>query len=100
MEHEKKNALKKIELKEERLRQRLAELLSLYHARTTKPQVSFYEGEKGMREAYEDTLTSKGEILAYANVETVHEGIPNFFPEYYLRRAKAKIAIQAIFPKK
>ena len=64
-----------------------------------RPQVRFFEGEKGMREAYEDTLSSKGEILAYANVETMHKGLPDFFPEYYKRRAGKKIYIKAILPK-
>jgi len=50
-----------------------------------------------MREAYEDTITTKGMIFAYANVQTVHEGLPNFFPEYYKRRAAEKIFIRAIF---
>ena len=57
-----------------------------------------FEGEKGMREAYEDTLDSKEIILAYANVETMHKGLPNFFPEYYARRAKNKVFIRAILP--
>ena len=76
----------------------LPELISLENVSTTKPQVSFFEGEKGMREAYEDTLTSKEIILAYANVQTMHEGLPKFFPEYYKRRSKNKIYIKAILP--
>jgi sugar-specific transcriptional regulator TrmB len=63
-----------------------------------KPKVRFFEGEKGMREAYEDTLTTKETILAYANVQTMHEGLPEFFPEYYRRRAGKDIFIQAIVP--
>lgn len=63
-----------------------------------KPKVRFFEGEKGMREAYEDTLTAKETILAYANVQTMHEGLPEFFPEYYRRRAKQGIFIKAIVP--
>ena len=48
--------------------------------------------------SYEDTLSSSESIRAYANVETMHEGLPYFFPEYYKRRAKAKLFIQAICP--
>lgn len=76
----------------------LPELISLENVSTTKPKVSFFEGEKGMREAYEDTLTSKEIILAYANVQTMHEGLPRFFPGYYKRRAQNKIYIKAILP--
>jgi len=52
-----------------------------------------------MREAYEDTLTSKEIILAYANAATMHETLPNFFPEYYKRRAEKSIFIRAIVPR-
>jgi sugar-specific transcriptional regulator TrmB len=63
-----------------------------------RPKVRFFEGEKGMREAYEDTLTAKETILAYANVQTMHEGLPDFFPEYYARRARKRIFIRTILP--
>ncbi len=76
----------------------LPELVSLQNAKSSKPKVEFFEGEKGMREAYEDTLSANDGILAYANVETVHGGIPNFFPNYYKRRAAKGVPIRAIFP--
>ena len=76
----------------------LPELQSLTHGASDKPRVQFFEGEKGMREAYEDTLSSTQPILAYANVATMHEGLPNFFPTYYKRRAKANVFIRAILP--
>lgn len=76
----------------------LPELLSLLKPSATKPKVEFFEGEKGMREAYEDTLTADGIFYAYANFETMHKGLPNFFPEYYERRVKAGIVGRGIFP--
>lgn len=75
----------------------LPEIKSLQH-KTEQPKVQFFEGEKGMREAYEDTLTADDGILAYANVKTMHEGLPNFFPTYYIRRAKSQIFLRAIMP--
>ena len=53
---------------------------------------------KNMREAYEDTLTSTESIRAYANVEEMHKGLPNFFPDYYKRRSDANIFIRSISP--
>lgn len=95
-EKEEKNAeLEKQKTTALELLPQFTSMQNIYSA--NKPKVQFFEGEKGMREAYEDTLTSKGMILAYANVATVHEGLPNFFPEYYKRRAKNKIFIRAIF---
>ncbi|MFH0856749.1 MAG: hypothetical protein V1860_02530, partial [bacterium] len=90
---------KVIERQKKKVSELLPELISLQNIYTSKPRVQFFEGEKGMREAYEDTLTSKEMILAYANLETMHEGLPNFFPEYFKRRAKNKIFIRAIIPR-
>lgn len=99
LEREREEFDKKIKKQQELVQQALPELSSLLHPRnSTKPKVTFFEGEKGMREAYEDTLNSKETILAYANAETMHEGLPQFFPEYYKRRAEAKISIRAIIP--
>jgi len=75
----------------------LPELVSLQNRSNTKPKVQFFEGEKGVREAYDDTLNAKDVIRAYANVQTMHDGLPNFFPTYYKRRVEAKKPIRAIF---
>ncbi len=97
LDREKEEYEKKINFKKEQIKEILPELISLINPRGTHPRVSFYEGEKGMREAYEDTLTATDGIMAYANVDAVHKGLPNFFPEYYSRRAGLKIPIKAIF---
>ncbi|MDO8509798.1 MAG: helix-turn-helix domain-containing protein [bacterium] len=97
LDREKEEFEKQINQKKENIKEVLSELSSLIHPQSTKPKVAFYEGEKGMREAYEDTLTAKNGILAFANVETVNKGLPNFFPEYYARRASLNIPITAIF---
>lgn len=99
LDREKEEQAKKIEKQKTKVSELLPQLISLQNIYTTKPKVQFFEGEKGMREAYEDTLTSKEIILAYANAETMHEGLPNFFPEYYKRRAGSKIFIRAIIPR-
>ncbi len=99
LEREKVEHVKKIEKQQKEMDELLPELISLENPESTKPKVNFYQGEKGMRQAYEDTLNSRGEILAYANVEEMHKGLPNFFPEYYHRRAIEKnIYIKAICP--
>jgi len=62
-----------------------------------RSQVKFYEGTDGLKQVYEDTLTSHEPIRAYASVEDVHSALPGYFPEYYKRRAKKEIPIRAIF---
>jgi len=99
LEREKQEFERKITRQKRVAEEILPELISLENPNSTKPKVTFYEGENGLREAYEDTLTSHEPIRAYANVEDMHKGLPNFFPEYYFRRAvEKKIAIRAIMP--
>jgi sugar-specific transcriptional regulator TrmB len=98
LEREKNEYTRAIERNKEDLQDLLPYFTSLEIQNTTKPKVRFFEGEKGMREAYEETLNSSEVIRAYANVEEMHRALPNFFPEYYLRRKEAGISIRAIFP--
>ena len=76
----------------------LPELKALYVGVGPKPKVSFYEGEEGLKTAYEDTLTSSETIRAYASIENMHKALPGYFPAYYQRRVGKNIGIRAIFP--
>ncbi len=99
LEREKREFSKKVDLQKEKVSKIMPKLVSIQNLHSVnKPKVRFYEGEKGMREAYEDSLQADGIIRAYANVEEMHKGLPNFFPEYYERRAEAGIHIRAILP--
>lgn len=99
LERNKREYVKEIEKQQKVIKEILPALISLENPESTKPKVTFYEGEKGMRQAYEDTLTSSETILAYANVEDMHKGLPNFFPDYYQRRGvEKKIHIKCIAP--
>lgn len=73
--------------------------LKSIHNVGNRPKVKFYEGEAGLIEVYEDTLTSKETIRAFATVDDMHNTLPDYFPKYYKRRAGKKIAIRAIIPK-
>ena len=75
----------------------LPEMKSLHNV-AGRPRVRFYEGIQGLKDVYEDTLTSHEEIRAYANVNEMHKALPNYFPEYYKRRTQKDIFIRAIFP--
>lgn len=76
----------------------LPELKSMYVGVGTKPKVQFFEGHEGIKTVYEDTLTSKEDIRAYASIENMHKTLPGYFPEYYKRRAARNIKIRAILP--
>jgi hypothetical protein len=64
----------------------------------TKPQLAFYGGMDGIIAAYEDTLTSKTDILAITSIDDTESALPDYVPRYYLRRKAAGILIRAIFP--
>lgn len=99
LEREKVEHIKKLEKQQKQIEQILPALISLENPESTKPKVTFYEGNRGMRQAYEDTLTSSETILAYANVDDMHKGLPEFFPDYYMRRGeKNNIHIKCIAP--
>ena len=76
----------------------IPELQSLYKV-GARPKIQFYEGKEGLAQVYENTLTSKETIRAYANIDDMHKALPDYFPEYYKRRAEKGIKIRAIFPK-
>lgn len=99
---ERLRAFLKKESQKAALRERIAddlipELRSVHNV-YGKPKVMFYEGTEGLERVYEDTLTSHEPIRAYANVEDMHNALPNYFPRYYERRAGKGIAIRAILP--
>ncbi len=70
----------------------------LLYAKKNRPKIRFYEGTDGLKNVYEDTLTSSESIRAYATVDDMHNALPNYFPEYYKRRANKNISIRAIVP--
>lgn len=75
----------------------IPQLKSIYNV-SARPKVMFYEGMEGVEQVYEDTLTSKETILAYANATEMHNALPKYFPEYYKRRRDKGIFIKVIVP--
>lgn len=75
----------------------LPEIKSMHNV-SGRPKVRFYEGTEGIKQVYEDTLTSREEIRAYAAVDDMHMGLPGYFSTYYDRRAGKNISIRAIIP--
>lgn len=81
----------------DKINKMIPELTSLYNV-GDRPRVRFYEGLDGLKQVYEDTLTSTEPIVAYAAFEDMHKTLPNYFPEYYKRRAQKGISIRGIVP--
>lgn len=74
----------------------LPELKSSYNSLPRKPKIKYYDGEEGIIQMYEDSLTSKTEILSWLDTERTADFSEKYFKEYYKRRAKKGIKIKAI----
>ncbi|MBP9718720.1 hypothetical protein KBD59_05515 [Candidatus Gracilibacteria bacterium] len=62
------------------------------------PRIRYYEGLDGIKAIYEDTLTSKTEILNYSNSREIREHWPAYDKEYVQKRADKKIFLRGISP--
>jgi len=76
----------------------LPQLLSVYSTEE-KPKVKYYEGAEGMKEAFEDTLSAKGKIMAYAMGEDMFKALSEkYFRDYFKRRVFKNISVRVIAP--
>ncbi len=91
------NSKLKLETNISKLKKNLQHFEDYMNPSFTKPEIAFYEGSEGIVAAYEDTLGSKGEILAFGSVDNAETIIPDYAQKYYKRRKAAKIPVRAIF---
>jgi sugar-specific transcriptional regulator TrmB len=75
----------------------IPELRSVY-TEGERPKIKFYEGLDGLAEVYDDTLTAKETIVAYACYENMEPLLPKYFETYYKRRVAKKISARGIVP--
>ena len=75
-------------------------LLNLIHPKgESVPAVKFYENTDGLKTMLEETLTAKGEVLVFSNVQLLANLLDPVYLEVYLRRRAAKnIYTRLIFP--
>ena len=98
MERQRVDVNAQIDKKVGQLNEVLAELESRYRPESTKPKVTFYEGDDGLVKVYEDTLKSSETIRSFAAFDAMHGVLPDYFKTYYQRRAKNEIMIRSIHP--
>jgi len=91
----------KIKQSQEKLKQAydlLPELFSIYNEKE-KPKVKYYEGIERVKEAFEDTLTAKGEILAYAVGTDMFKAVgKDYFKGYTKKKVEKNIKVRVIAP--
>ncbi len=79
------------------LRKALPELKRM-HGETPHPRIRYFEGLNGIKAIYEDSLTSKSNILNFANSEEIRTHWPEYDKEYVEKRAAKKIYLKGIAP--
>ena len=90
-----------LELAEERVnlaKALLPELKSLSTALGFRPKIRFYEGRDGVERVFTESLSSKGEILGYTNLQNVTEFFPEFFERYTHEKFRKKIKTRYLSP--
>jgi sugar-specific transcriptional regulator TrmB len=65
---------------------------------TIHPRIRYFEGLDGVKAIYEDTLSSKTEILNYSNSKEIRDHWPNYDEEYVAKRVKHKIYLRGVSP--
>jgi sugar-specific transcriptional regulator TrmB len=64
----------------------LPSLVSDFNLISGRPGIQYFEGEEGIRQALEDTLTSTEEICAYSDIEAIAKHIPEINQWYAKKR--------------
>lgn len=92
------NKIKSAQSKLKQASEVIPELLTLYNTKE-KPRVRYYEGIDGMREAFEDTLTSTETIRVYAVGEDMFSALSEeYFKNYFKQRVAKNISTRVIAP--
>ncbi len=84
--------------KQKKLTEIMPILKSLYNTAGNKPKIRYYEGRSGLREVYQDTLTYRGELLAFVTENVINKLGAQFAQEYIKKRTAARIKVRVIGP--
>ena len=80
----------------EKIEKKIPDLISI-HKTGDRPRVRFYEGINGLKTVYEDTLSTKENVVVgFLAYDELHKTLPNYFPDYYKRRAQRGLLGKAI----
>ena len=75
------------------------ELKALHKGIKRRPTVKIFEGKEGLINAFEDSLSCREKLMRVASsVENMIKLLPEYFPDYVLRRIKNKIRMHGIHP--
>jgi sugar-specific transcriptional regulator TrmB len=89
---------KALKLAKETLNFSLGNLSSKFNLLSGKPNVQFFEGDEGIMEVINDSLTAKETILQYVDNEMVKDYLPKENKDYVNKRIKLKIKKKMLSP--
>lgn len=84
--------------KRDLLAQALPELLSFTKGASLLPKIQLFEGEHGIWNALQETLSTKDIIRAYANMDSIVRAMGEQFERYLKQRIDLNIHARAIAP--
>lgn len=76
----------------------IPQLKSLMSSLAFKPKIRFYEGLDGVERVFNESLTTKGEILGYTNLKSVIGFFPKFFENYTHEKLGKRIKTRYLSP--
>lgn len=89
-----------IELEKNRIseiEQLMPELLAIHNKSQSKPKVTFYEGQNGIKEVYQNTIKDKKPIVAWSDFDYMEKVMgKKFMEEYPKERTKKDIGLKTI----
>jgi len=94
-----KTLLSSLEEKKNIIKEILPELSSLSQTIREKPNVTIFEGLKGIRSILKDILEEKKTIHHYGDISSIQKVFQHAFPQYIQERIKRKIPIKIICKK-
>lgn len=80
----------------EEIRIAMPEILALYNAKSEKPKVRFYQGEREVLDLYHKEIFQEKEILFIASIESIPENIMGSIVRHIPKIQKGEIVIREI----
>lgn len=79
------------------LEEALPELTSLHERYAARPQMTVFEGKKGLIKIMEDTLKTSTELLCWADVELAVDTLKDYYPKYIKTKVERNIWLRGVF---
>ncbi len=87
-----------LEEKAEYAKKILPELLSLTNAHTIKPRIKYFEGRDGIKNIFDDMLTSTSELLGYSNLKRLGDVYHKQALEFMAKKTRIGLKSRLISP--